>query len=271
MYNLFDSHTHSENSFDGVHSVTFMAETAQKKGLMGFSVTDHCEVNLFRQDRYDVRLRQSYFSALKAKAVFASWMTITAGIELGQPLQNQPLAEKILQAYPFDFVIGSLHNPKGQEDYYFMKFSEMTMEEIVRSLEQYFREILAMVHWGKFDVLGHLTYPLRYIQGRDSIPVALEPFDGLVEEIFKALIDKGLGLEANTSGYRQNMNGPIPSLRYLKRYRELGGEIITLGSDSHTASDIGANIEGGMELLKTAGFSHFTIYKDRKPRMFDLY
>ncbi len=103
---------------------------------------------------------------------------------------------------------------------------------------------------GKFDVLGHLTYPLRYIQGEQGISVDMTPFDEVIREIFTILISSGKGIEINTSGYRQKYGMPFPNLPYVKLFKEMGGEILSLGSDAHKAEDLGKGLHDSAELAK---------------------
>ena len=127
-----------------------------------------------------------------------------------------------------------------------------------------------MIHWGKFDSLGHLTYPLRYIEGDHGIPVDLTRHREAIDAIFRELIAAGKALEVNTSGYRQKIGRPLPDLPLVRRYRELGGELITLGSDAHSTQDLGKGIEAGMEMLREAGFRYFAVYEQHKPILLPL-
>ena len=137
-------------------------------------------------------------------------------------------------------------------------------------LTTYWAEEQEVIAWGQFDSLGHLTYPLRYIEGDHGIPVDLSRHREAIDGIFRALIDAGKALEVNTSGYRQKIGRPLPDLPLVKRYRELGGELVTLGSDAHTTADLGRGIAEGMEMLREAGFRYFTVYERHKPLLLPL-
>ena len=91
-----------------------------------------------------------------------------------------------------------------------------------------------------------------------------------IDQIFRALIDAGKALEVNTSGYRQKIGRPLPDLPLVRRYRELGGELVTLGSDAHSTQDLGKGIEEGMEMLQEAGFRYVALYEQRKPILLPL-
>lgn len=271
MLNLFDSHTHSDHSPDGNHSVTFMCEKALAGGLMGLCVTDHCEVESYEEGGFGLRMRQSAFSVQKARAAFGSRLLLTAGIELGQPLASPETAARALQQESYDFVLGSVHLVRGGQDYYYGDYHGYTEGQAQQLLAQYFQEVLKTVQWGQFDVLAHLTYPLRYIEGRGGVPCSLSPHRETIDAILRTLIENGRGLELNVrtfySAYAPGYRTPCPTAEILRRYRELGGEIITLGSDAHFAEDIGRGIAEGMQLLLSCGLRYFAFYKGRQPRM----
>lgn len=260
---IFDSHTHSDNSHDGHHPISFMGETAESKGMAGFCVTDHFECNM-PEEKHTIRLRDSFYESAMAREAFGGRLLITSGIELGQATQNLPLAEKILKQYDFDFVLGSLHNLQGQRDLCHYQFEGMDVQKIIL---EYYAQMLELCQWGKFDVLAHMTYPLRYIMGIQKIPVDLTPVDEVIGEILTVLVKKDKGLEINTSTLCQGLGETMPGLRYVKLFRELGGKYITLGSDAHYAEHIGSNFSDGLALAKEAGFDHFAVYRKREPQL----
>ena len=138
------------------------------------------------------------------------------------------------------------------------------MEEL---LSRYYKELLEVAKWNRYDVLAHLTYPIRYIQGVHHIPVDLRPFDLAISEIMRFAIEHGKGIEINTSGLRQPIGETLPSLYYLKLYRKLGGEIVTVGSDAHCGADMGKGVAYGYEMLREAGFSYVAVYHNRRAQM----
>lgn len=258
---LMDLHTHSDSSPDGEEPTTSLCEAAVERGLFALAITDHCEVNVFKEECYDRSIKQSMFEIVKAREVFRSRLKVLVGVELGQATQDLSCAELVAKA-GFDFIIGSLHNLRGRPDFAFLDYEEENVEPL---LEEYFTQVLELARWGKFDVLGHLTYPLRYIMGEQGIEVCLDRYQEQIDEIFKALIQNGCGIEVNTSTLRQPLGRTMPELSQVRRYRELGGEIITVGSDAHCARHVGAGIREGIALLEAAGFTHMTYFEKRKP------
>ena len=268
-YNIFDSHMHTKNSPDGNHTVRRMCESAVDKGVFGIAITDHCEIDRYEIDEYEIRTRNSFNEATELIDEFKQKLVISRGIEIGQATDNVTLAEDVLAKYPFDIVLGSQHCVNGT-DFCLLKTNELSMDEIYDKLEEYYSHVLKLVQWGKFDVLTHLTYPIRYISGRDGVKVDIKRFSSIIEEILRTLVEKNIGLEINSSGYRQGLNCPMPSIEYIKLYRELGGEIVTIGSDSHVAQTIGQNISDSMALLEQCGFKYFTFFRERKPQFLKL-
>jgi histidinol-phosphatase (PHP family) len=281
---MIDLHSHTNNSPDASNTPEEMILSAIDKGLEVYAITDHCEVNLyFSEDYYGVRnspyevfdfgstfadsIRDS--NALREK--YKDKIKVLRGIELAGAPYDFGLAEAILRDRRLDFVIGSTHQVKGFDDFAFIDYGK---ERIPELMNRYFEEILKVAKWGKFDVLAHLTYTLRYIEGGDTenkesgwrgAKVDMKPYEEIIREIMKTLIENGKGIEINTSGLRQKYGKTFPDLYYIKLFRKLGGDIITVGSDSHNVNDIGKGVREGGELAKAAGFEYFTYFEERVP------
>ena len=185
-------------------------------------------------------------------------------------MQDIEFAEEIASDKRLDFIIGSHHQNKGKDDFYWIEYKNMDLSQTYALLDDYFKEMLEMCKWGKLDVLGHLTYPLRYIQGDCGIQIDLSPYDEIIREIFCTLIQKGKGIEINVSGLRQKYGKPLPDLGYVKLYRSLGGEILTIGSDAHCTADIGRDISAGVEMAQAAGFKYLTYFKKHEPKFIKI-
>lgn len=264
---LSDCHTHSDCSPDATDPTMMLCESACRLGLYALTITDHCECNTYYEDAYDRSVRQSYFEARKASAVFHGRLHVRAGVELGQPMQNLEAARDILEACNFDFTLASVHNVRGLPDFYELDYSKI---DVTQTLHRYFDEILETIEWGGFDSLAHLTYPWRYIVGEHGLTIDDSQFSQRIDEVLKALIKKGRSLELNTSGLRQKLGETMPNASVFRRYRELGGRLVTLGSDAHRWPDVCAGIEQGMDLLEKAGFTHFVLYSNHEPRMLPI-
>lgn len=262
-----DCHNHSNCSPDGNDSVTAMCARARELGLYAWTLTDHCECQKF-EERYRARVENAWTQM--EQMVPPEGLRVYRGIELGQPNQDTASALAALEGRDYDFVIGSIHNIRDYEDFFFLDYTNAPAGYIDSLLTAYWQELLEMIDWGHFDSLGHLTYPLRYIQGDHGISVDLEMHREAIDRVFTALIRAGMALEVNTSGLRQKIGRTLPDLPLLKRYRELGGRLVTLGSDAHSTADLGRGIDAGMEVLKEAGFTEFAVYEKRTPRLLPL-
>lgn len=257
-----DMHTHTDNSPDGIHSTMYMCEQAEMKGLRAVAFTDHCEVDAYYRDNYDKSTVQAFFEVAKARNVYSGKLLVLEGIELGQAPYDVALAEKIIGLHDYDIVIGSIHNLRGKEDFWTLP---CTQEDVRPLLTEYFTEIENLVDWGKFDTLAHLTYPLRYMVGEHGLKVDLADYSERIDRILQKLVAAGKALEINTSGLRQPIGKTLPDVDIVRRFKDFGGEYITIGSDAHNANDIGSGINRGMEIARQCGFEHVTIFQNRAP------
>lgn len=173
------------------------------------------------------------------------------GIELGEPLADLKRTEAILDAYDFDFVLGSQHklNSLDREtniDYYFYDY---TGKDVGLVMDEYFDAVLELVNWGRFHALAHLTYPFRYIP-EEKRPADFSRWQDRIDAILRQLAVKGLALEINTSGLRQPGGTTHPPLSLVRRFRQLGGEFITIGADAHRPEDVGTGLEQAAALAR---------------------
>ncbi|NLA77608.1 MAG: histidinol-phosphatase HisJ family protein [Clostridiales bacterium] len=260
---ITDTHVHTDNSPDGNHSAMLLCETAENTGIRAIAFCDHCDVDVFYKDNYDRRVTQAYFEVARARSAFLGKLLVLEGIELGEPAYEPELSEKIISSQEYDFVIGSLHNLRGREDFYYMtSFEGVDIDALVR---EYFDELLIMTQWGKFDTIAHITYPFRYFYKVAGVTVDIQKYKKQTDELFSLLAEKDIALEINTAGLRQPINKTSPELDSVKRFKQLGGRMITVGSDAHYAEHLGAGIETGMDMALEAGFKAVTIFQKRVP------
>lgn len=277
---LIDCHTHSTNSPDGFSSPENMIKTAVEMNYAAYALTDHCEVNRWFSiehygaapngyDTYDfgADFEKSMKENTVLKEKYAGKINFLCGIELGQATHDFGLSEAIVKDKRLDFVIGSMHQLPDNDDFAFIDFSKHSVPEL---LEKYYNEVYKLCKWGKFDVLGHLTYTLRYIEGDNGIKVDMSPYEEIIRESFKVLIENGKGIEINTSGLRQNYGQTFPNLYWVKMFKDMGGEVLSLGSDAHKTEDLGKGIADGAEIAKAAGFEYLCYFKERKPNFIKI-
>lgn len=281
---LMDCHTHTQFSVDSEADIDLCVKRAAELGLAAYAITDHCECNgWYKKEHYpedtwylcesfdyaaDFEGSVTAVTALKEK--WADKLNLICGVELGQILHDKEVAKIVNADRRVDFIIGSVHQVRGEQDFYFIDYEKMSMDEIYDLLERYFKEACEVSTTGLFDVFGHITYCLRYMKQRHGICPDISRFDDIIAETFRNLAQNGKGIEINTSGLRQGFGDCFPNLKYAKLFRDMGGEIVTVGSDSHTVEDIAANSAEGIALAKAAGFERLAYFKKRKPYFIDI-
>ena len=263
MY-LADYHVHSLCSEDGTASMARMAAAAADAGLSEVCFTDHLDILPWGpyvppEDFPAGKLAAAYDRAVEEAG---GRLRVRLGLELGEMAADFALADRYMdQAPPLDFVIGSLHVMSE-------RFGRLGFTQAARAAEHwdavigdYLAEELAQVAWGRFSVIGHLTLPLRYAAEGLGLDVSFAGHMDAVAQVLRLAVEKGVGIELNTN--RGGM--PLPGPDVLKLYRELGGEIVTLGSDAHRPEHIGLGLREGRALLCACGFSYFCTYEKMQP------
>lgn len=264
MY-LADYHTHSNVSHDGHMTIAEMARRYLDAGFDEFCVTDHMDTLDPRTLELNpafpwAELQRQYAEAVET---YGDRIRIRLGVEIGgAPWVAEHTEELLRQGPELDFTIGSMHmlsRAYGNIDLSLFDPKDETAAQagIRDNLEQ----ILELAKWGKFCVLGHLTLSLRYLNEKRGFHLTIDGYEAEVEEIFRTLIQNGCGIELNTN----RGNAPLPSAKWLKMYRALGGEIITLGSDVHRPPHIGCAIRENQALLKECGFTRFCTFEKMQP------
>lgn len=256
---MFDFHMHSTVSFDGHDSATQMLQAAADAGLKEICFTDHIDyfVNVEKQDWvFDTGVYNAAYDGLSHPAV-----KIRRGMEFGLKPYNAPMLKEDLKRREFDFVLGSVHFVDEKDVYYAEYWDGLTVFQAER---RYLEEILACVQVHEdFDVLGHLTYISKCRAHPSPRPVPMDAHREIIDEILRILAQKGKGMEMNTSGV-DRCGDFLPYDGYFRRFRELGGEIVTVGSDAHTASRVGQYTSQACEILKNI-FGYVCTFENRKP------
>lgn len=256
---MFDFHMHSNVSFDGKASAEAMVAAAVNKGLKEICFTDHLDYDpsqpadtfTFKTENYNLAYEGLHHPDIK----------IRLGMEFGMLPDNSHTLKKDLGRRNFDFVIGSAHFAENLDIYFPPYWEGKTVDE---AEQRYFAEVLTCVqNHDDFDVLGHLTYPGKVASNPSHRPVCYEQHKEVVDEIFKVLISKGKGLEVNTSGM-DRCGAYLPDVIYLRRFKELGGQIVTVGSDAHDTVRIGQHCFEACAIVKEI-FGFVCTFENRQP------
>lgn len=237
-----------------------MAKAAVDHGLQEICVTDHLDTIQWGTyaPRTDFPWPEALRQAEEARRLWGDRLTIRLGAELGEAVLSFDRAEQMLSEAPkLDFVIGSVHMASqrfGHMDLYYLPKADIDYYQAM--IADYLDDVLTLVRWGKFQVLGHLTLPLRYIRKNAGLTMDFSAHLDRVEEIFRCIIPRGIGIECNTN--RGDI--PLPDRDILRLYRKMGGEIITIGSDAHSTEYVGCRAAETQQLLGECGFRYFNTF-----------
>jgi len=269
-----DNHIHSLCSPDGYGSMTEMMEASYAAGVRHMCFTDHCDMDNYLTGAPDPdcfsfrdRMNELYAEALKAKP---GDMTLCLGLELGEGNHNPELAAEIAASPELDFVLGSLHNLRGTVDFYEMSYTDETFCRNL--LDLYMGELLELAGLPSFDVMAHIGYPVRYIRKAGfSSDMTTDTHGDRLRALLKKLIESGKGIEINCAGYRNRyLNDSVPAFDILRLYKEMGGEVITVGSDAHKTEQAGSGLNKGFDILRSLGYKYVTVFEKRKPKFIKL-
>ena len=268
-----DMHMHTWFSTDSEACPCDMADEAVRKGLKTICFTDHFdkddlewgEEGIFDVDAYFVEMQ-------KLQEEYAGKLNIRIGIELGLRTYLKDYYEELTKKYPFDFVIGSVHNvPYKKDAEGNILYTDPASEKLFidRTDKEAYRLMMETTLENVrtsdcFQTLGHLDYVVRYGKSREK-EYSYTDYADIIDEILKLLIEKEKGLEVNSAGLKYGLPFAHPHPDVLKRYRELGGEIITIGADAHKPEHIAYDFAKAEEILKSCGFKYYTEFFEQKP------
>lgn len=260
---LANYHMHTNYSDDS----SFIMEDVVKKsiscGLDEICITDHIDCLTGINPNFSYKSYEKDFKICKEK--YSDKINLKLGIEFGMQTSTIPQFEEIFAEADFDFVLMSCHliNDKWFWSNEFQ--SGKTQKEYN---EQYYEEILRLVNsFDNYSVLGHLDVIRRYDLNGEYEFEKVQP---IVEAILKRIISQGKGIELNTSSFRYRLKDLMPSRNILKLYKELGGEIITIGSDSHCPEHVNSHLSDAINILQELGYKYFCTFDNMKPSYHEL-
>ncbi len=259
---MVDSHLHSHHSGDATGSIDEFCQQALKVGVTDLYFTEHLDYDL---EEGRMRLPfdpEAYFAELEAaRKRYQDRLKLYAGLEAGDPHYYPEDYRALIGEYDFDLIIASAHMMDG----YFVGDQEFLAERTLREIfDQYFQSIREMLSEPHFDVLGHLDFPQRYLQGAKDYNWSL------LEDILSRTVEKGLGIEINTSALRKGCKEPCPGEEILRFYYRLGGRIVIVGSDAHRPQELGSDIDRALDLMREVGFSQWYQYIEGHPHALPL-
>ncbi len=265
---LWDTHIHTSYSGDSDAAPEEVVKKAIELGLPGICITDHLDLDFPETPGFVPLDEEGYDAGIRhLQEQYRDTYPVCFGIEMGLQPHLAQAHRDFLDAHDFDFVIGSSHAVHGFDPYN-PSFYEGRDES--DAYWEYFKSITENIPaFDDFDVYGHLDYVVRYGPTQNQ-HYSYAQYREIIDEILQLLIEHGKGIELNTAGFRYCLGHPNPTEDILARYRELGGEIVTVGSDAHRPEDIAYAFDRVPAILKDCGFSYYTIFRGRKPEFIKL-
>ena len=269
---MWDCHMHSSFSADSSTPMETMIQKAAALGLEGICFTEHLDPDYPPvpepeplEFSLDIPAYQNTLYALKEK--YRDRLQILFGVELGLQPHLEEYFHNLLSSVPFDFVIGSSHIVHGFDPYY-PDFFKNRRESACYM--EYFESILEnLACFSEMDVYGHIDYIVRYGPNQNR-EYSYGRYQDILDEILRTLISKNIGIELNTGGYHYGLGEPNPCAAVIRRYRQLGGEIITIGADAHKPENIAHSFQKACEILTDCGFQYYTVFRNRKAEFLPL-
>lgn len=268
---LTDYHLHSSFSGDSDTPMEKMVERGIAMGMEAMCFTEHMDMDypyskgekgIFELDT------DAYVHGFRhCKEKYGGQIRLHFGIELGIQPHLAGKLEAYVKKYPFEFVIASSHVCNGKDPYYADFYKGRTQEAAYREYFQSILDNLKVFH--DYDIYGHLDYVVRYGPEKDR-GYSYGKYGDILDKILCHLVESGNGIEVNTGAIPHGLKELNPSTDILKRYRNLGGEIITVGSDAHAPERIGEGFERVADILKSCGYKYYTVFADRKPEFIKL-
>lgn len=263
-----DYHIHSNFSTDSNELPKNIIKTAIALNMSSICFTDHQDFNWpIKGKNFDLDVDSYFGTLIPFKERYSKYIDINIGVECGLMEGCEQLNHDLILHNPFDFVIGSCHIIDKMDPYYSDFWNGKQDRD---AFEHYFITLNNLISKScDFDVLGHIDYIVRYSPNKNANYSALD-YINIIDEILTKIIRCGKGIEVNSSGYKAGLSNPNPCYEILKRYKELGGEIITFGSDAHQSEFIGYEFEKTAHLLRQCDFRYYCTFSKRTPEFIKL-
>ena len=265
-----DIHVHSLFSSDSKESMENHIERAIELKMSHIGFSDHQDYDAFLlpPENYNYLLdnngnTEAYLQKIhELRETYKERITVLAGVELGIRPHLGELLRTYVSRHSFDYIIASTHGFNGYDGGdRRLHEGKIAKETITGYLST---ELENMKAFRDYDIWGHLDYIVRHTPGKCDA-FFYDDYRDLLEEILKLLVSEGKGLDCNTNLLSQGWSNFHPHRDILKRYRELGGEIITFGSDAHEWKGVGRAFDKAVDIAKECGFTYYAVFEERKP------
>lgn len=256
---MFDYHIHTSVSFDSEENATDALAAARSAGLKEICFTDHYDFHFEPDAAHDLFTKESYDEAYANLSL--PGISVKRGVEFGLTDWNAPQLRALVRKYDFDFVLGSVHYADGYDPYMKEYWNGKTVEQ---GFLVYLERVLECVRaHTDFDVLGHINYVCKAPHNPTRSYLFYKDYSEICDEIMRELVKHGKGMEINSSGV-DRVGDFLPNADFLRRFRELGGEIVTVGSDAHAKDRIGQYSTEALAILRDI-FGYVCTFDKRRP------
>ena len=267
MYYM-DYHLHSRYSFDSAADMDAICRQALSLGLSEIAFTDHLDLHLKMSGCFYLeheKEREAAYREVQEK--YRRRLAVRYGLELGQPDWNPAFLNDFNAARSFDFILGSVHYTTDEREILEIAYQSKAQADGV--LREYFQNVRRMLEGDGYDAVAHLCHPLRAMERVWQKPTLLM-YGYEIRPILRRAAERGKALEVSTKGLRYWIHALEPEMEILEWYRELGGEYVTVGTDSHEADTVGSGIREAYDYIRQAGFRYVTRYEARRPVLVPL-
>lgn len=263
---MYDLHIHTLHSPDSKQTLGEICESALQKGLQGIAICDHVDMWFSEKLNTPAEIAACMEDVRHARGIYGDRLDILQGVEMAEYLHDPKNADRILALGELDVILGSVHSVAFEDiddSYSRIDFSSMPEEKIVRFMKKYFFHISEMIEKTDFDVLSHLTCPLRYINGKYGRNLDVRVFEKEILSIFDEIIHRDIPLEINTSGLGSFYHQYMPDVSLIRDYKAMGGRLVTLASDAHVPQNVGNAFSEAKTVLQDLGFDSYCIFRKR--------
>ena len=258
---IFDNHAHTEFSSDSQMTLQEAIEAREKLGI-GLTLTEH-----FDYDYVDTRTYKDMDFRFVPSEYWQQYGSqrgenLQLGVEVGITDTCLKANQEFVAKAPFDLVIGSIHIIDLMDLYYEDFYQGKSKEE---SYGIYLRVMAReLARHSYVDVLGHIDYICRYAPYEDK-NIIYGQFHEEVDAVLRTALETDTIMELNTRrlGDKEAAEKLLP---IYQRYYALGGRYVSLGSDAHTAQNIGMNFQVALELAEAAKLQPVT-FTQRKMQL----
>ncbi len=269
MNKLWNNHMHCYFSGDSDTPMKDMIEGSVDNNMAGITFTDHLDLDYYHNNgRFDLDIEgyRKCYDSLTKNGSYEGQIEVLWGIELGLQPHLSKIHDALISTHNFDYVIGSTHQVDKYDPYYPDYFNDYGVKGGVRRFFEVTKENITA--YKNFDSYGHLDYVVRYNEEAKKLPYS--EYSDIIEEILQLLIENDKSLEINTAAYKFGLKEPNPCIATIKKYNDMGGKLITLGSDAHKVEQIPVGYDKIRQILKDCGFDSYYVYKNRQPFEYEL-